>query len=91
MSTSLARTAIMSAALTAGLLVLPLVAMPFIPEINWGAGDFIAAAVLLFSGGMAYALAARRARTALQRYAIAALVFVAVAAIWAELAVGLFT
>jgi hypothetical protein len=79
------------AALTALLLLVPWVAGHLTTEMAWTLGDYIAAAVLLFSAGMAYVLAARLARTAKQRFAIALLVLAALATVWAELAVGLFS
>ena len=69
----------------------PLVAMLFTKEVNWGIEDFVAAGVLLFVAGMAYSLATRKARSAVQRLAVAALVLVVLAAVWAQLAVGLFS
>jgi predicted membrane channel-forming protein YqfA (hemolysin III family) len=90
MKASLTRAAATTAVLTAGLLALPLTAMQFTQEVNWGPGDFGAAAALLFGAGMVYHLATRRSRTALQRFAVAALVLAVVGTVWAELAVGLF-
>jgi hypothetical protein len=65
--------------------------MIFTKEVNWGIEDFLAAGVLLFAAGMAYSLATRRARSTVHRLAVAALVLVVLAAVWAQLAVGLFT
>ena len=44
------------AALTAALLLLPAVARLYTTEVNWGPGDFVAAAALLFGAGMALLL-----------------------------------
>lgn len=87
---SVSRAAARVAALTAMLLLVPLVAMQFSAETNWAPGDFVAAGVLLFSAGMAYVLATRRARTTRQKLVVGALVFALLAVVWAELAVGLF-
>lgn len=87
---SIPRAAARVAALTAMLLLVPLLAMQLTDEANWAPGDFVAAGGLLFSAGMAYVLATRRARTTGQKLAVGTLVFTTLAVIWAELAVGLF-
>ena len=87
---SVSRAAARVAALTAMLLLVPLVAMQFSAEANWAPGDFVAVGVLLFSAGMAYVLATRRARTTRQKLVVGALVFALLAVVWADLAVGLF-
>ncbi len=79
------------AAGTALLLLVPLVAMQFTNEVAWGVGDFVAAAALLFGSGMAYALAARRARNTWHRVAVGALTLAVLAVVWAELAVGVIS
>lgn len=76
---------------TALLLLIPLVAMQFSKEVSWGLGDFAAAAVLLFVSGMVYSLLAPRTRSFNQRVVLGFLVLPVLAAVWAELAVGLFT
>jgi len=91
MNTSLWRAATTNAAITIALLMVPLVAMLFTKEVNWGIEDFVAAGILLFGAGMAYSFAARRARSAAQRIAVAALVLAVLGIVWAQLAVGLFT
>jgi hypothetical protein len=78
-------------ALTTGLLLLvPLVAMQFTDEVDWGRGDFVVAGGLLFGAAMIYVVAARLARRPSQRAAIAGAVLFGLAVVWAELAVGLF-
>jgi hypothetical protein len=88
---SLARSALRVAAWTAGLLLVPLLAMQLSAEMDWGIGDFMAAGALLFSAGMVYVVAARRCRSAAQRALVAAGVIAVTATVWAELAVGLFS
>jgi uncharacterized membrane protein SirB2 len=72
------------------LLLVPLLAMLFTDEVNWGIGDFLAAGALLAGAGMAYVVLARRSRSPAHRALIAALVLLALATVWAELAVGIF-
>lgn len=90
MHLSWARAARSMLLVTAALLAIPLVAMQFTAEVNWGLGDFIAAGALLFTAGMAYHLASNVARTARQRLVLVVLIAVIVAIVWAELAVGIF-
>lgn len=90
MTTPLPQAAGRVAAATAALLLLPAFARLFTAEVNWGPGDYLVAAVLLFGAGMTYVLAARHARTKQQRGVAALLVLTALALVWAELAVGLF-
>ena len=78
-------------ALVTGLLLLiPLVAMQFTGEVMWGPGDFLVAAVLLFAAGTAMAAAVKRFDSIAARMVAIALVALVLAAVWAELAVGLF-
>lgn len=91
MNASLSRSARRAARWTLALLLVPLVAMPFTNEVNWGIEDFRAAGVLLFVAGMTYSLATRLARSTVQRVAIAVLVLAVFGTVWAQLAVGLFT
>lgn len=72
------------------LLLVPLTAMQFTGEVNWGPGDFVVAGLLLFGAGMLYVLAAARCTGRGQRAAVAAAVCFGLAIVWAELAVGLF-
>lgn len=76
-------------AVTALLLSVPLVAMQFTPEVDWTAGDFVAAACLLLSAGTALVLglprvSSPRGKAALIGFALAFLMLV-----WSHLAVGL--
>lgn len=87
---SLRSTLVRTALVTAALLAVPLVAMQFTAEVNWGPGDFVVAGVLLFGAGMLYALGARLASGKAQRVALALSVAAGLALVWAELAVGIF-
>ena len=71
------------------LLALPAVAMQFTREVNWGPGDFVAAAVLLGLTGLGLELAARAPIGRAARFFAAGLVLLALLVIWAQLAVGL--
>lgn len=75
--------------LAAALLALPAIAMQFTSEMNWGPGDFLAAALLLGTTGIVLEIAAalprRQWRSRGTVLAVAMLLLV-----WAELAVGIF-
>ncbi len=73
--------------LAAALLLLPAIAMQFTAEMNWGPGDFLAAALLLGGIGLALEGAARLHGRARLAVAIAALAVGVL--IWLELAVGI--
>jgi hypothetical protein len=73
-----------------GILLLPLLAMLFTDEMNWGAEDFVAAALLLGSVGLLFEAAVRVVRAPRARVAIGLTLLAALLLVWAELAVGLF-
>jgi len=75
---------------TALLLLVPAVAMHFTDEVSWGPGDFVVAAVLLFGAGTIMVMGVRHARSLFARAAVVTVVALGLAAVWAELAVGLF-
>lgn len=77
------------ALVTAALLLVPLLAMQFTPEVNWSPMDFAVAGALLFSAGIAWMLLS--ARLAGMAYRLAAVIAVATALVlaWGNLAVGL--
>lgn len=76
--------------MVAALLLLPLIAMQFTSQVNWGAGDFLAAAILLGCAGLALEAMVLLVRNTAARVAIGLAILAAVATVWAELAVGLF-
>lgn len=76
--------------LAALLLLLPAAAMQFTGEVNWGPGDFGAAAGLLGLTGLAIEGAVRIARTPLRRALLITAALGLVLVVWAELAVGIF-
>lgn len=75
--------------LAATILALPAIAMQFSSDVNWGPGDFLAAALLLAATGLGLEVATALPRRSWRRRGI----IIAVAAmmlVWAELAVGIF-
>ncbi len=75
--------------LAAAILMLPALAMLVTPAVNWGPGDFVAAAALIGLAGLGLEIAARLPRRAWRRRG-AWLVMAAALLVWAELAVGIF-
>jgi hypothetical protein len=79
------------AAVTALLLAVPFVAMQFTHDVNWSAGDFVAAALLLLTAGTAIVVGVRRAATRRGKALVIAVVVFLLLFVWAHLAVGLFS
>lgn len=75
---------------TGAILLVPLVAMRFTSEVNWGPLDFAVAGVLLAGIGSLFVLLTRKQRTAPQRRAIGGGLLLTLVLVWAELAVGIF-
>lgn len=79
------------AAATGCVLLIPLIAMQFTNEVQWGHEDFIVIGGLLFGASSVFVLVARNIKTGSNR-ALLAIGFAAlVLYLWAELAVGIFT
>lgn len=79
-------------AMTTGLLLLvPLLAMQFTSEVNWGSEDFIAMGILLFGTGLTYELITRKMIDVKKKVITGVIVGMSMLLIWAELAVGIFT
>ena len=72
------------------LLLVPLVAMQFTSEVNWGAFDFLVAAVLLFGTGLLIEFVLRKVKTTNSRIILVGVILVVLFLVWAELAVGIF-
>lgn len=72
------------------LLCLPALAMLFTREVNWGPGDFVAAAGLLGLAGLGLELTARLSTTPIRRALAAGAVVAMLLLVWVELAVGIF-
>lgn len=77
--------------LAGALLLLPLVAMRFTEEVNWGLEDLIAAAALIGGLGLALEATVRLVRRPAARLAVGLALLAIALLIWAELAVGLVT
>jgi len=78
------------ASVTLILLLLPLAAMQFTSEVRWDPGDFLVAGCLLFVTGVGMVLVARYTKRTGLRVALMGILVLALAAVWAELAVGIF-
>jgi hypothetical protein len=74
--------------LAGALLLLPAIAMQFSTEVNWGPGDFLAAAALLGATGAALEIIAALPRRQWRRRGTL-LALAVLLVIWAELAVGI--
>lgn len=87
---SLRRPALILAVATAALLLVPAVAMRYTHEVDWGPGDFVVAAVLLYGAGLTAVVLARRLPGRTNRVLAVGGVLLALALVWVELAVGIF-
>lgn len=75
-------------ALTILILLLPLIAMQFTHEVNWGLLDFVVMALLLLGSGSLFVIISRRVPQ--KSFIIAIILLLVLLLSWAELAVGLF-
>ncbi|MGB0777966.1 MAG: hypothetical protein ACPGR7_08065 [Flavobacteriaceae bacterium] len=71
-------------------LLIPLIAMQFINEVNWDAGDFVIAAILLGSAQLALSYAQKKIVNKKKRRALILIILLILLVIWAELSVGVF-
>ena len=78
------------AAATGALLLIPLIAMQFTTEVQWGLADFSIMGALLFGLASSFVLIARRIPRP-QRVLIGIVFVAAFLYIWAELGVGILT
>lgn len=73
------------------ILLVPLVAMQFSNEVQWGPVDFAVIGCLLFGIGSLFILIARKITNPTHRLLVGAAFIIATLYVWAELAVGIFT
>ncbi|HUE80171.1 MAG TPA: hypothetical protein VMN38_11130 [Sphingomicrobium sp.] len=71
------------------LLLLPLVAMQFSDEVHWTAADFVFAAVLFGSVGLAFELIVRKSNSLAYRFGAGTAVLATLLTIWVNGAVGM--
>lgn len=71
------------------LLLTPLIAMQFTPEVNWSAGDFIFAAMMFGTVGLLIELAVRVSENGWYRAGVALAVLSALIVVWVNGAVGM--
>lgn len=75
---------------TAAILMVPLVAMAFTSEVQWGVFDFAVMGTLLVGTGMLMVLASRKIQSIGRRVIVIFTLLIALLLTWAELAVGVF-
>jgi hypothetical protein len=73
----------------AGLIALPAIAMQFSEGVNWTAGDFVFAAVMLGGVGLGFELAVRASGSLLYRAGAALALGAGLTLLWANAAVGI--
>ncbi len=71
------------------ILLIPLLAMQFTSEVNWGPGDFLVAGILLIGLGFCVELVLRKKQTK-TKIALGLGIFLILLLIWIEMAVGIF-
>jgi len=71
------------------ILMIPLIAMQFSDEVNWGPGDFIIMGVMLFSAGLTYVLISKMRDNLAYRMGVGVAVVTGFVLVWMNLAVGL--
>jgi len=72
------------------LLLIPLIAMQFTNEVNWGILDFVVAAILLLAAVFTYEFILRKVKGPKNRTILSVVLLIIFLLIWAELAVGIF-
>lgn len=72
------------------LLLIPLIAMQFTNEVNWGLFDFAIAGALLLGTGILCELVLRKIKNTKLKIIICLAILALLFLLWAELAVGIF-
>ena len=75
---------------TLTLLLIPLIAMQFSPEVQWSTGDFILAGLLLLTTGLILDMIVRRVSNPFYKIIFIVSVILILLLVWLELAVGIF-
>lgn len=71
------------------ILLVPLIAMQFTKEVDWGLSDFVVMGVLLFVTGMGVELSLKKLANPTHKVVVSLLIVFVFLLIWAELAVGI--
>ena len=72
------------------ILLIPLIAMKFTDDVDWGLFDFIIMGILLLGTGLMIELVLRKVKEVRYRIVVVAILLILLFLIWAELAVGIF-
>lgn len=75
--------------ITAGILLIPLIAMQFTEEVVWTLGDFVFAGILFFGTGLTYKLVTRKSEKPVYKIAFAMACATGFLLVWANGAVGI--
>lgn len=78
------------AVVTAAILAIPLIAMQFSDDVDWGLFDLIIIGTLIFGTGMIYEFGVKKLRTTTHQMIAITILVVVLLLTWAELAVGVF-
>lgn len=81
---------IITFAIVAVILAIPLVAMQFTNQVDWKLFDFVIMGILLSITGLAIELVTRKVKSANWRVIITLGILLVLCLIWVELAVGIF-
>ncbi len=73
-----------------GILFIPLIAMQFSEEVDWGVLDFVIMGLMLFIVGLLFELVLRKVKSMTNRIVLFGAILAVFFLIWAELAVGIF-
>ncbi|MFD1294989.1 hypothetical protein ACFQ5N_14185 [Lutibacter holmesii] len=77
--------------ISGGILLIPLIAMQFTDEVNWGFLDFVVAAFLLLSTGFLCEFVVRKIKKTSYQLFLIVLIIIVLLTIWIELATGVFS
>lgn len=72
------------------LLLIPLIAMQFSPEVDWNLADFVIIGILLLGTGLLIELVLRKIKSTESRIVFIAILLLLLFLVWAELSVGIF-